>query len=147
MPSGVFKPYAGVSTAILIFTKGGTTERIWFYDLQADGYSLDDKRNELKGEGGNDLPDAITKLKQFRALVEANTKAEDINNAFGDKTQKAFVVDVKEIAENRFDLSINRYKEVAYKEEQYDDPKEILKKLKALESEMMADLEELERML
>lgn len=147
LPSGVFKPYAGVSTAILIFTKGGATERIWFYDLQADGYSLDDKRNELKGEGGNDLPDAIAKWKQYRALVDANAKAEEINKALGDKTQKAFVVDAKFIAENKFDLSINRYKEVAYKEEQYDEPKKILKKLKALESEIMADLDELERML
>ncbi|WP_394672848.1 N-6 DNA methylase [Limnobacter sp.] len=147
LPSGVFKPYAGVSTAILIFTKGGTTERIWFYDLQADGYSLDDKRNELKGEGSNDLPDVIAKWKQYRALIEANTKAEDINNAFGDKTKKAFVVDANDIADNKFDLSINRYKEAVYKEEQYDDPKKILKKLIALENEIMADLVELEGML
>lgn len=147
LPSGVFKPYAGVSTAILIFTKGGSTDRVWFYDLQADGYSLDDKRSELKGEGGNDLPDAIAKWKQYRTLVEANTKAEDINNAFGDRTQKAFVVDAKDIANNKFDLSINRYKVVVYAEEQYNDPREILKKLKELESEIMADLDELEGML
>ncbi len=147
LPSGVFKPYAGVSTAILMFTKGGTTERVWFYDLQADGYSLDDKRNELKGEGSNDLPDAIAKWKQYRALVEANAPAKEIKKAFGDKTQKAFVVDAKDIADNKFDLSINRYKEVVYQEEQYDDPKKILKKLKALESEIMADLDELEAML
>lgn len=147
LPSGVFKPYAGVSTAILMFTKGGTTERVWFYDLQADGYSLDDKRNELKGEGSNDLPDAIAKWKQYRALVEANSSAKEIKKSFGDKTQKAFVVDAKDIADNKFDLSINRYKEVVYEEEQYDDPKQILKKLKALECEIMADLDELEGML
>src|SRR5690554_4596702 len=147
LPSGVFKPYAGVSTAILMFTKGGTTERVWFYDLQADGYSLDDKRNELKGEGSNDLPNAIAKWKQYRARVEKNASAKAINKAFGDKTQKAFVVDAKEIANNRFDLSINRYKEVVYEEEHYEDPKKILKKLKALESEIMADLDELEAML
>lgn len=147
LPSGVFKPYAGVSTAILMFTKGGTTERVWFYDLQADGYSLDDKRNELKGEGSNDLPDAIAKWKQYRALVEKNASAKAINKAFGDKTQKAFVVDAKEIANNRFDLSINRYKEVVYEEEHYEDPKKILKKLKKLEKEIMADLDELEGML
>ncbi|OJS98782.1 type I restriction-modification system subunit M [Marinobacter nauticus] len=147
LPSGVFKPYAGVSTAILMFTKGGTTERVWFYDLQADGYSLDDKRNELKGEGSNDLPDAIAKWKQYRALVEKNASAKEIAKTFGDKTQKVFVVDAKDIADNKFDLSINRYKEVVYQEERYDDPKKILKKLKALESEIMADLDELEAML
>lgn len=147
LPSGVFKPYAGVSTAILMFTKGGTTERVWFYDLQADGYSLDDKRNELKGEGSNDLPDAIAKWKQYRGLVEANASAKEITKAFGDKTQKAFVVDAQDIADNKFDLSINRYKKVVYQEEQYDDPKKILKKLKVLENEIMADLDELEGML
>jgi len=147
LPSGVFKPYAGVSTAILMFTKGGTTERVWFYDLQADGYSLDDKRTPLKGEGSNDLPDAIAKCKQFRALVEANASQEEIVKVFGDKAQKVFVVDAKDITDNKFDLSINRYKEVVYQEEQYDDPKEILKKLKAIESEIMADLDELETML
>jgi type I restriction enzyme M protein len=72
LPSGVFKPYAGVSTAILIFTRGGSTDRVWFYDLQADGLSLDDKRTPLTGEGSNDLPDAIAKWKQYRGLVEAN---------------------------------------------------------------------------
>jgi type I restriction enzyme M protein len=154
LPSGVFKPYAGVSTAILMFTKGGSTERVWFYDLQADGYSLDDKRNELKGEGSNDLPDAIAKWKAYCALSlegegrgEGETTEQAIERTFGDKTQKAFVVDAKDIASNKFDLSINRYKEVVYEEEPYEDPKKILKKLKALESEIMADLDELEGML
>ena len=147
LPSGVFKPYAGVSTAILIFTKGGSTDRVWFYDLQADGYSLDDKRTPLKGEGSNDLPDAINQWHQYRKLVLANATADEITKAFGDKTQKAFVVDAIDIAANKFDLSINRYKEVVYEEEQYEDPKDILKKLKALQSEIMADLNELEGML
>ena len=147
LPSGVFKPYAGVSTAILIFSKGGITERVWFYDLQADGYSLDDKRTELKGENSNDLPDAIAKWKQYRTLVESNASAEDIDKAFGDKTQKAFVVDANDIASNKFDLSINRYKEVVYAEETYEVPKVILKKLKALESDILKDLNELEKML
>lgn len=147
LPSGVFKPYAGVSTAILIFTKGGSTERVWFYDLQADGYSLDDKRTELKGEGSNDLPDAIHQWKQYRKLIEDNATAEAINQAFGDKAQKAFVVDAKAIVENKFDLAINRYKEVVYQQETYDDPKVILQKLKSLEAEIMADLDELEKML
>ena len=147
LPSGVFKPYAGVSTAILMFTKGGSTERVWFYDLEADGYSLDDKRTPLKGENSNDLADAIAKWKQYRALVESNASAKKIDKAFGDKTQKAFVVDAEDIAGNKFDLSINRYKEVVYQEETYEDPKVILKKLKALEKEIMADLDELEGML
>lgn len=154
LPSGVFKPYAGVSTAILMFTKGGNTERVWFYDLQADGYSLDDKRTPLKGENSNDLPDAIAKWFEYLYLVaegegkhKGETTEQAIERLFGDKTQKAFVVDAKDIADNKFDLSINRYKEVVYKEEQYDDPKKILKKLKALESEIMADLDELEAML
>jgi len=147
LPSGVFKPYAGVSTAILLFTKGGTTERVWFYDLQADGYSLDDKRTELKGEGGNDLPDAIAKWQEYRELVLSNAKAEEIEAAFGDKKEKAFVVDVKDIAANKFDLSINRYKEVVYEEEEYEDPKVILENLRALEKEILGDLDELEGML
>ncbi|WP_405078071.1 N-6 DNA methylase [Pectobacterium versatile] len=147
LPSGVFKPYAGVSTAILMFTKGGSTDRVWFYDLQADGYSLDDKRTPLKGKDGNDLPDAIAKWKQYCALVQKNASAQEIHSAFGDKTQKAFVVDVKDITTNKFDLSINRYKEVVYAEEAFENPKMILQKLKALESEIMADLDELEGML
>ena len=147
LPSGVFKPYAGVSTAILIFTKGGTTERVWFYDLQADGYSLDDKRTELKGEETNDLPDAIDNWKHYRQLVEANASLDEIDKTFADKTQKAFVVDAADIKVNKFDLSINRYKEVVYEEEVYEAPKVILKKLKSLEKEIMADLEELEAML
>jgi type I restriction enzyme M protein len=144
LPSGVFKPYAGVSTAILIFTKGGSTERVWFYDLQADGYSLDDKRTPKQE---NDLPDAIAQWKKYRALVDANAAAAEIEKTFGDKTQKAFVVEAKAIADNKYDLSINRYKEVVYQEEQYEAPKVILQKLKALENDILQDLDELERML
>lgn len=147
LPSGVFKPYAGVSTAILIFTKGGSTERVWFYDLQADGYSLDDKRTPLKGEGSNDLPDAISQWKKYRALIEANAPAVEIEDVFGEKTRKAFVVDANVIANNKYDLSINRYKEVVYGEEKYEDPRVFLRKLKDLETEIMADLDELEGML
>jgi type I restriction enzyme M protein len=147
LPSGVFKPYAGVSTAILIFTKGGTTERVWFYDLQADGYSLDDKRTLLKGEGSDDLPDAVAQWKKYRALVEANAPAVEIERDFGDKTRKAFVVVANAISDNKYDLSINRYKEVVYGEEEYEDPRLILTKLKYLEAEIMADLDGLEDML
>ncbi|MDM9653891.1 N-6 DNA methylase, partial [Pseudomonas wenzhouensis] len=147
LPSGVFKPYAGVSTAILIFTKGGSTERVWFYDLQADGYSLDDKRTELKGEGSNDLPDAIAQWHKYRQMVESNISASTINTLFGDKRKKAFVVPAEDIAANKYDLSINRYKEVEYHQEAYEDPKVILQRLKGLEQEILADLDELEGML
>jgi Type I restriction-modification system methyltransferase subunit len=147
LPSGVFKPYAGVSTAILIFTKGGTTERVWFYDLQADGYSLDDKRTPLKGEGSNDLPDSVAQWKKYRALVEANAAAAEIEKACGDKTKKAFIVDANAIAENKYNLSINQYKVPIYEKVEYEDPKVILRKLKNVEKEIMADLDELEGML
>ena len=154
LPSGVFKPYAGVSTAIMLFTKGGTTERVWFYDLQADGYSLDDKRTPLKGEGNNDIPELTQRWLDYLYLIhegEGKQKNETTDQAvarlFGDKTQKAFVVDAKDIAANKYDLSINRYKEVVYAEEVYEDPKDILKKLKALEHEILQDINELENML
>lgn len=147
LPSGVFKPYAGVSTAILLFTKGGETERVWFYDLQADGYSLDDKRTELKGEGSNDLPDAIAQWQHYRQLVERNAREQTINKHFGDRKQKAFVVPAEDVAANKYDLSINRYKEVEYQQESFEDPKVILQRLKELEQEILADLDELEGML
>jgi type I restriction enzyme M protein len=136
LPSGVFKPYAGVSTAILIFTKGGTTDHVWFYDVQADGFSLDDKRTPIKD---NDLPDLVAK---FKARDKAIATSEE-----NDKTQKAFWVSKEDIISNKYDLSINRYKEVVYEEEQYDPPKEILGKLVSLENEILADLKELEAML
>jgi len=122
MPSGIFKPYAGVSTAILVFVKGGETEKVWFYDMQADGYSLDDKRSKIKE---NDLPDIVAKWKDRKG---------DHENKLGDKS---FFVDRKEIEENDFDLSVNRYKEVAYEEVEYEDPKVILGKIEKLEREIM----------
>ncbi len=144
LPSGVFKPYAGVSTAILMFTKGGNTERVWFYDLQADGYSLDDKRSPI---AANDLPDVVARWKEYWHLLESHADEATITAAFGDKTQQAFVVDAADIRANKFDLSINRYKEVVHQEETYDPPSVILGRLKALEQEIMDDLEELEGML
>lgn len=128
MPSGVFKPYAGVSTAILIFVKGGETEKVWFYDMQADGYSLDDKRSKTKE---NDLPDIVAKWKERKA---------DHKNKRGDKS---FFVDRKEIEENDFDLSINRYKEVVHEEFDFEDPKLILGKIEKLESEIMDGVKDL----
>lgn len=175
LPSGVFKPYAGVSTAVMIFTKGGETNKVWFYDLQADGFSLDDKRvplaakkkdDDVQGgtnaagagsagaakrthdlEGVNDLPDLIKQWEKYRALIEKNSRPATIEKQFGDKTQKAFVVDAADIKANKYDLSINRYKEVVYEEETYEPPKKILKKLKKLELEILKDLDELEGML
>lgn len=143
LPSGVFKPYAGVSTAVMLFTKGGETENVWFYDLQADGFSLDDKRTPLKGKGSNDLPDLIKQWHHY----SANTLAGKSVKKWADKTQKAFMVSKKDIADNKYDLSINRYKEVVYEEEVYEPPKKILKKLKKLEQDILKDLDELEAML
>ena len=131
MPSGVFKPYAGVSTAVLIFVKGGRTENVWFYDMQADGYSLDDKRAKIDA---NDIPDII-------AQWAKRTKDGK------DRKAKAFVVPADEIRDNAYDLSINRYKEIVYEEVQYDPPKTILKRLRKIETEIMQDLDELEGML
>jgi len=134
LPSGVFKPYAGVSTAIVLFTKGGETENVFFYDVQADGFSLDDKREKI-GDGKGDLPDV---LKRWQDRDPKQDK---------DRTAKWFCVSKAEIKGNKYDLSINRYKEIVYKEEQYDPPKEILARMKDLEAEIMQDLEELEGML
>ncbi|MCP8969001.1 type I restriction-modification system subunit M [Ectobacillus ponti] len=131
MPSGVFKPYAGVSTAILIFTKTGVggTDNVWFYDMKADGYSLDDKRNPIEA---NDIPDIVAR---FHALdKEVDRK----------RTEQSFFVSVKDIEGNGYDLSINRYKEVKYEEVQYKDPRAILTEIQELEEAIMQGLSELE---
>lgn len=143
LPSGVFKPYAGVSTAILIFTKGGSTDNVLFYDLKADGYTLDDKRNPIKD---NNIPDAKSKWARFKELRN-NENSTTISEEFGDKTKPAFVVTKDEIAAQKYDLSINRYKEVVYEEEEYEAPADILKKLVKLENDILKDLKELEGML
>ena len=134
MPSGVFKPYAGVSTAILIFTKTGAggTDKVWFYDMKADGYSLDDKRQEIEA---NDIPDIIERFNSLAA--EADRK----------RTEQSFLVDVKEIVDNDYDLSINKYKEIEYEEVEYAHPSEILLKIRELEMDVTAGIEELAEML
>ena len=134
MPSGVFKPYAGVSTAILIFTKTGAggTEQVWFYDMAADGLSLDDKRQPVEQ---NDIPDLLQRWQERDPSQDTDRKA------------KAFFVPKTEIAENQYDLSINRYKEIEYEEVEYDPPQVILQRLRALEDEIRADLDALEAML
>jgi type I restriction enzyme M protein len=132
LPPGVFKPYAGVSTAILVFTKGGKTDHVFFYDVEADGFSLDDKRDPVRK---NDLPDALACWRKRSAKKDT------------DRTTKHFMVPVTEIEEKDFDLSINRYKEPKHEEVKYDPPKKIIAKLRALEAEIAKDLSELEGML
>jgi type I restriction enzyme M protein len=125
MPSGVFKPYAGVATAILIFTKGGETDKVFFYHMQSDGYSLDDKR--AKQEGYGDLQNIITEYKN---------RATNSN----DRSSNIFMVSKKEIVENNYDLSHSSYKEEVYEEVAYDDPKDILETLSNLENEIQTEL-------
>ncbi|WP_252249484.1 class I SAM-dependent DNA methyltransferase [Clostridium sp. VAP23] len=134
MPSGVFKPYAGVSTAIMIFTKTGSggTDKVWFYDMKADGYSLDDKRNPIDD---NNIPDIIERF--------SNLDKEDDRK----RTEQSFFVDIEEIRENGYDLSINKYKEIEYEEVVYDEPKVILERVKKLEDEITQGISELERMI
>ncbi|WP_193187401.1 type I restriction-modification system subunit M [Nisaea sediminum] len=134
LPSGVFKPYAGVSTAILVFTKGGRTDRVWFYEVEADGLSLDDKRNKVNA---NDLPDALDRWRERNAA----------NVDHNDRTKKGFWVPVGEIREKKFDLSVSRYKEVVHEAQEYEPPMQILAKMKTLEAEILGDLNELEVML
>ena len=134
MPSGVFKPYAGVSTAILIFTRtdNGGTDNVWFYDMEADGYSLDDKRSEVKE---NDIPDII---ERFHNLDKETDRA---------RTEKSFMVPKAEIVENDYDLSINKYKEIVYEKIEYPPTSEIIADIKKLNEEIAAGLKELEAML
>jgi type I restriction enzyme M protein len=140
LPSGVFKPYAGVSTAILLFTKGGKTNDVFFFDVQADGKTLDDKRDKIG---------AADDWQDLDVLREAwpKWKGGAGKKHFKDRTDKAFFVPKSELEANDFDLSINRYREITHKEEQYDPPQTILKRLKKLEAEIASDLLELEAML
>ncbi len=134
MPSGVFKPYAGVSTAILVFTKtnAGGTDKVWFYDMHADGYSLDDKRTPIEA---NDIPDIITKFQ--------NLEAEESR----ERTEQSFFVPKQEIVDNEYDLSINKYKKTEYKPIEYPPTAEIMADLDQLESQIAAELTELKKLL
>ena len=125
MPSGVFKPYAGVSTAIMIFTKTGTggTDKVWFYDMKADGYSLDDKRNPVEDNDINDIVERFSNLDN-----EVNRK----------RTEKSFFVPVEDI---------NKYKEIEYEEVKYDSPQEIMLRIRELEMDITAGIEELAEMI
>lgn len=134
MPSGVFKPYAGVSTAILVFTKTGNggTDNVWFYDMEADGYSLDDKRDPIEQ---NDIPDIIERFKNLDAEAERA------------RTEKSFMVPVQEIIDNDYDLSINKYKEIVYEKVEYPPTSEIITEIKELNNQIAKGIAELEAML
>ena len=154
LPSGVFKPYAGVSTAILLFTKTGAggTDYVWFYDMTADGWSLDDKRNPLlpleklgpspkealaEGEHEkNNLPDCLTRWRQ-RTDTERDRE----------RTEQSFCISKDEIAKGGYNLSLNRYKEIVYEEEEHRPPLEILAELRTIEKEILRGINELEGML
>jgi type I restriction enzyme M protein len=128
MPSGVFKPYAGVSTAVLFFTKGEPTREVWFYDMESDGFSLDDKRTPTDK---NDIPDILEKFKNRNKETPKNRKG------------KCFFVPIKELKENSYDLSISKYKEIEYEEVKYEKPEVIKKKILALEKDIIKALEDL----
>ncbi len=134
MPSGLFKPYAGVSTAVLLFTKtnSGGTDNVWFYDMQADGYSLDDKRNPIEA---NDIPDIVARFQNLKDEAKRTI------------TEKSFMVPVKDIRDNKYDLSINRYKEVVYEVKTYEKPTIIIDQIETLDKERAALLKQLKSML
>jgi type I restriction enzyme M protein len=134
MPSGVFKPYAGVSTAILVFTKTGAggTEKVWFYDMKADGYSLDDKRSPMEA---NDIPDILERYHNLEGEAERQP------------TEQSFFVDKSAVVANDYDLSINRYKEVVYEKVKYDPPEVILARLDKLTQDIASKMEELRGLL
>ncbi len=134
MPSGVFKPYAGVSTAVLLFTKTGAggTDYVWFYDMKADGFTLDDKRSETLE---NDIPDII---ERFHSLEKETDRK---------RTEQSFFVPKEEIVENGYDLSINKYKKVEYVPVEYPPTSEIIAEIKELQKKISEGIEELEGML
>ena len=134
MPSGVFKPYAGVSTAVLIFTKTGHggTDNVWFYDMKADGFSLDDKRNSVTE---NDIPDIIARFHNLEGEKER------------ERTEQSFFVPKEEIVENSYDLSINKYKKIEYVPVEYPPTEEIMTDLRELEMKIGQEMDELEKLL
>jgi type I restriction enzyme M protein len=132
MPSGVFKPYAGVSTAILYFTKGEPTEKVWFYDMQADGFSLDDKRNPVES---NDIPDILENFKK---------RKKDDNS---DRKKKHFSIPIEEIKNNNWDLSLSKYKSHVYAEEVYREPKFILEEIEKTHLELGSEIKELKKII
>lgn len=134
LPSGVFRPYAGVSTAILVFTKtnSGGTGQVWFYDVQTDGFSLDDKRNPVEA---NDLPDVLARWQNLDAERDRA------------RTEQSFLVPKRDIVAQGYDLSLNRYKEIAYDEIAHCPPRDIIADIEALEDDIAKGLAELKAML
>lgn len=130
MPSGVFKPYAGVSTGVLVFTKGEPTEKVLFYEMESDGFTLDDKRTKIDGKG--DIPDIISKF---------NKRSKE---RFDDRSAKCFFVPVEELRQKDFDLSISKYKETKYEKVEYEKPAVLKKKILELENKIIKALEELD---
>jgi type I restriction enzyme M protein len=164
LPSGVFKPYAGVSTAILIFTKGGETNKVWFYDMKADGYTLDDKRNKV---ADSDLADIVMQYqnrlnykpkresKEADLLIAAESKPQynstnqsketekSESNSNSDRKGKCFTVTKKDIVENNYDLNLSTYKEEVYEEISYEKPEVIFGKLESIEADIQTGLADL----
>lgn len=139
MPTGVFRPYAGVSTGIILFTKtnSGGTEDVWFYQMRADGYSLDDKRNPLDTavDSNNDIPDIVHRFKNLTAEKQRN------------RTEQSFLVSKEELIEGNYDLSINRYKQTIKEQITHESPLNLIRQLKELEKSLLSELEELEESL
>lgn len=134
MPSGVFKPYAAVSTAILIFTKTGAggTDKVWFYDMKADGFSLDDKRNPISD---NDIPDIITRFHSLDAEADRT------------RTDKSFLVPVDEIREHDYDLAFNTYKETVREVVEYEAPEVLIGRAAALAAKISDDINSLKSLI
>lgn len=134
MPSGVFKPYAGVSTAVLIFTKTncGGTDKVWFYDMKADGFSLDDKRTAIND---NDIPDII---KRYHDVANETSRS---------RKDQSFLVPVEEIRQNDYDLSINKYKEIERIKVEYESVEVLLDQLDHVEADYIKEYGELAKML
>ena len=134
MPSGVFKPYAGVSTAILVFTKTGSggTDKVWFYDMKADGLSLDDKRQEVVE---NDIPDIIERYNNLDKEAERK------------RTEQSFMVELDEIVNNDYDLSINKYKEIVYEAVEYPPTEEIISEIEEIENTIQTEMAELKKLM
>ncbi|GAA1865759.1 class I SAM-dependent DNA methyltransferase [Paeniglutamicibacter psychrophenolicus] len=143
LPAGVFKPYAGVSTAVLFFTRtnSGGTENVWFYDVASDGFSLDDKRTPLES---SDLPDVLERWKALRGEFGEERTAAELSRQ---RTERSFVVPKVEIAENGYDLSINRYKELQYEKVEHRVPEDIIADIEHLDEEIAKGLAELKGIL
>lgn len=151
MPSGVFKPYAGVSTAILIFTKTGAggTDNVWFYDMKADGFSLDDRRNPVSD---NDIPDIIARFRSVSLRLAEDANGNRKPESYGPeadrkRTDQSFLVPVEEIREHDYDLAFNTYKETVREVVHYDAPEIILGRINELENGIITGMSKLEQLI